>query len=63
MKCHRCSSTLAILAAVQRRAAVSIQDQQIAVIEYRHGKVVHMREWAFDPTVLESLSSSAAAAA
>jgi ketosteroid isomerase-like protein len=42
---------------------VTIHDERIAVFEYRHGKVVSMREWAFDPTIVESLWSPAPAQA
>ncbi len=34
---------------------VTIRDERIAVFQYRHGKVVSMREWAFDPTNVERL--------
>jgi ketosteroid isomerase-like protein len=34
---------------------VTIHDERIAVLEYSHGKVVSMREWAFDPTILDAL--------
>jgi ketosteroid isomerase-like protein len=37
---------------------VTIRDERITVIEYRHGKVVSMREWAFDPTLVEALWST-----
>jgi ketosteroid isomerase-like protein len=34
---------------------VTILDQRIAVYEYRHGKLVSVREWAFDPTIIEAI--------
>jgi ketosteroid isomerase-like protein len=34
---------------------VTIHDERIAVFEYRRGKVVSMREWAFDPTIIEAI--------
>ncbi len=45
------------------RAGVTIHDERIAVFDYRHGKVVSMREWAFDPTILEGLWGRSAAPA
>jgi ketosteroid isomerase-like protein len=42
---------------------VTIRDQRIAVYEYRHGKVVSVREWAFDPTVIEAIWPRAMASA
>jgi ketosteroid isomerase-like protein len=36
---------------------VTIHDQRIAVYEYRRGKLVSVREWAFDPTVVEAIWS------
>jgi hypothetical protein len=43
------------------RDGIAIHDERIAVFEYRHGKVVSMREWAFDPTILEGLWGRGAA--
>jgi hypothetical protein len=40
---------------------MTIHDERIAVFEYRPGKVVSMREWAFDPTIVESMWGRAAA--
>ncbi len=40
-------------------AGVTIRDDRIAVFQYRHGKVVSMREWAFDPTNVERLTEAA----
>ena len=37
------------------RDGVTIVDQRIAVYEYRHGKVVSIREWPFYPTVIEAI--------
>ncbi len=37
------------------RDGVTIHDERIAVFEYRRGKVVAMREWAFDPTIVERM--------
>jgi ketosteroid isomerase-like protein len=42
---------------------VTIHDERIAVTEYRHGKVVSMREWAFDPTIIEAIWGHVAAPA
>lgn len=42
---------------------VTVVDQRIAVIEYRHGKVIRMREWAFDPTNIEAIWGHAASPA
>ena len=36
---------------------VTIHDKRIAVYEYRRGKLVSVREWAFDPTVVEAIWS------
>jgi ketosteroid isomerase-like protein len=40
------------------REGVSIRSHNIAEFEYRRGKVVSMREWWFDPTVLEPVWGS-----
>ena len=45
------------------RAGVTISDERISVIDYRHGKVVSMREWAFDPTIVEAVWGPAAGSA
>ena len=45
------------------REGVTIHDERIAVIKYRHGKVVALREWAFDPTIVEAMWGRAAAPA
>jgi ketosteroid isomerase-like protein len=37
------------------KEGVTIRDQRIAVYQYHHGKVVSVREWAFDPTVIEAI--------
>jgi ketosteroid isomerase-like protein len=42
------------------RGGMTIHDERIAVFEYRRGKVVSMREWAFDPTIVESMWGQAA---
>ena len=34
---------------------LTIHDERISVTEYHHGKVVSMREWAFDPTIIEAI--------
>lgn len=35
------------------KAGISLRDERIFVIEYGRGKVVSLREWALDPTLLE----------
>lgn len=40
---------------------VTIHDERIAVYEWRGGKLVSVREWAFDPTIVEALWSPAGA--
>ena len=42
---------------------VTIHDERIVVLEYCHGKVVSMREWAFDPTIFDAFWGSLAAPA
>lgn len=34
---------------------VTIRDERIAVYEWRGGKLVSVREWAFDPTIIEAI--------
>lgn len=43
------------------RQGVTITDERIGVFQYRHGKVVSMREWAFDPTNVERILQATAA--
>jgi ketosteroid isomerase-like protein len=44
-----------------RQAGATMHGHCVGVFEYRRGKVVAMREWWFDPTVLDVMWGSGAA--